>query len=194
MSSGGLGNVPTTWSVVQTGDYNGDGRSDLLWRDSSGNTAIHERNECSVISGSRKHSHHLDSAIRQDARRAPCPAALSRKASGPGKSSATVPSQPDVHDRQSGSSSYWMRKDARSKSPRPPDACVRMVPERAPSAADAFCGLAAVWDPLRETHRRVSKAHRSRARSEFTRRFSTAEPPAIVAEMAKRLRSRPASR
>ncbi len=38
--SGGLGNVGTTWSVAQTGDYNGDGTSDILWRDTSGNTAI----------------------------------------------------------------------------------------------------------------------------------------------------------
>jgi hypothetical protein len=26
--------------VAETGDYNGDGRSDILWRDTSGNTAI----------------------------------------------------------------------------------------------------------------------------------------------------------
>jgi hypothetical protein len=31
----------TSWrSIAQTGDYNGDGMSDLLWRDTSGNTAI----------------------------------------------------------------------------------------------------------------------------------------------------------
>jgi hypothetical protein len=36
LSAGGLGNVPTAWSIVQTGDYNGDGTSDLLWRDSGG--------------------------------------------------------------------------------------------------------------------------------------------------------------
>jgi len=40
LSAGGLGNVPTTWSIAQTGDYNGDGMSDLLWRDMSGNTAM----------------------------------------------------------------------------------------------------------------------------------------------------------
>ncbi len=35
-----LGNVPSTWSIVGTGDFNGDGNTDLLWRDTSGNTAI----------------------------------------------------------------------------------------------------------------------------------------------------------
>jgi hypothetical protein len=32
-----LGNVPTTWTIVQTGDYNGDGFSDILWMDNLGN-------------------------------------------------------------------------------------------------------------------------------------------------------------
>ena len=50
LAAGGLGNVPTTWSIVQTGDYNGDGKSDLLWRDTSGNTAIWFMNGLSVAS------------------------------------------------------------------------------------------------------------------------------------------------
>jgi hypothetical protein len=29
LTAGALGNVPTTWSIVQTGDYNDDGMSDL---------------------------------------------------------------------------------------------------------------------------------------------------------------------
>ncbi len=29
-------NVPTDWSVVGTGDFNGDGNSDILWRSSEG--------------------------------------------------------------------------------------------------------------------------------------------------------------
>ena len=40
LSAGGLGNIATTWSIVQTGDYDGNGKSDLLWRDNVGNTAI----------------------------------------------------------------------------------------------------------------------------------------------------------
>jgi hypothetical protein len=30
-----LASVPTTWSVVGTGDFNGDGRDDILWRNST---------------------------------------------------------------------------------------------------------------------------------------------------------------
>jgi hypothetical protein len=34
-------NVPTNWSLALIGDYDGDGMSDLLWRDnSSGNNAV----------------------------------------------------------------------------------------------------------------------------------------------------------
>jgi hypothetical protein len=28
------------WSIAETGDFNGDGQSDLLWHDTSGNVAI----------------------------------------------------------------------------------------------------------------------------------------------------------
>jgi hypothetical protein len=38
--TGGLGNISITWSIAQTGDYDGDGMTDLLWRDTSGNTSI----------------------------------------------------------------------------------------------------------------------------------------------------------
>jgi hypothetical protein len=36
----GIGNVPVTFSLAATGDYNGDGLSDLLWRDTGGNTFL----------------------------------------------------------------------------------------------------------------------------------------------------------
>jgi hypothetical protein len=50
LSAGGIGNVPTTWTMAQTGDFNGDGKSDLLWRDSSGNTSIWFMNGVAVAS------------------------------------------------------------------------------------------------------------------------------------------------
>jgi hypothetical protein len=37
----GLGNLPTaTWTLAGVGDFNGDGQSDLLWTDTSGNYSI----------------------------------------------------------------------------------------------------------------------------------------------------------
>ena len=44
-----LGNVPTTWSVVGTGDFNGDGYGDVLWRDTSGNLGIWFMNGTSIV-------------------------------------------------------------------------------------------------------------------------------------------------
>jgi len=31
-----LTNIPTSWHVADVGDYNGDGRDDILWRSDSG--------------------------------------------------------------------------------------------------------------------------------------------------------------
>jgi len=39
-SGAGVGSAPTSWSIVETGDFNGDGKSDILWQDTSGNVAI----------------------------------------------------------------------------------------------------------------------------------------------------------
>jgi poly(3-hydroxybutyrate) depolymerase len=50
LSSGAIGTVPTTWSIVGQRDFNGDGTADLLWRDSGGNTAIWFMNGTAVSS------------------------------------------------------------------------------------------------------------------------------------------------
>ena len=50
IASGGLGNVPTTWSLVGQRDFDGDGEADLLWRDTSGNTSIWFMNGATVAS------------------------------------------------------------------------------------------------------------------------------------------------
>jgi hypothetical protein len=50
LSAGGLGNIPTNWSIVQTGDYNSDGMSDLLWRDKLGDTSMWFMNGTSIAS------------------------------------------------------------------------------------------------------------------------------------------------
>jgi glycosyl hydrolase family 113/VCBS repeat protein/FG-GAP repeat protein len=40
LSTTGLGGVPTSWNIAATGDFNGDGKSDILWRNSNGDTSI----------------------------------------------------------------------------------------------------------------------------------------------------------
>jgi hypothetical protein len=50
LSAGGVGSVPTTWSIALVGDYNGDGKSDLLWRDNLGNIAMWFMNGVTVSS------------------------------------------------------------------------------------------------------------------------------------------------
>jgi hypothetical protein len=50
LSSAGVASVPIAWSVAGTGDFNGDGMGDLLWRDTSGNTAIWLMNGTTVTS------------------------------------------------------------------------------------------------------------------------------------------------
>jgi hypothetical protein len=45
-----LGQVPTTGSVAETGDFNGDGVSDIPWIDTSGDLGIWLMNGLSVSS------------------------------------------------------------------------------------------------------------------------------------------------
>jgi hypothetical protein len=45
-----LGNVPLTWTIAQTGDYNGDGFSDILWTDKAGDIGAWFMNGTSIAS------------------------------------------------------------------------------------------------------------------------------------------------
>jgi L-ascorbate oxidase len=49
-----VGNVPANWSIVGTGDFDGDGdgKSDILWHDTSGNVAIWEMNGTNIVNAS----------------------------------------------------------------------------------------------------------------------------------------------
>lgn len=45
-----LGNLPLSWSIAQTGDFNGDGNTDILWEDNSGNVAAWLMNGADILS------------------------------------------------------------------------------------------------------------------------------------------------
>jgi hypothetical protein len=49
-TAGALGNIPATFSIVQTGDYNGGGMSDIMWQDNLGNTSMWFMNGAAVTS------------------------------------------------------------------------------------------------------------------------------------------------
>ena len=46
-----LGAVPANWHIAGTGDFNGDGKSDILWRNDAGTVAIWNMNDGTVLSG-----------------------------------------------------------------------------------------------------------------------------------------------
>jgi FG-GAP repeat len=41
--------VPTHWSIAGTGDFNGDGYSDILWRNTNGDVVIWLMNGTTVL-------------------------------------------------------------------------------------------------------------------------------------------------
>ncbi len=43
-------NVPPSWTIIGTGDFNGDGETDILWRNANGDVAIWLMNGTQVIS------------------------------------------------------------------------------------------------------------------------------------------------
>jgi hypothetical protein len=49
IGAGSVGNPGPSWHVMGVGDYNNDGRSDILFQSSSGEVAIWELNGTSVI-------------------------------------------------------------------------------------------------------------------------------------------------
>jgi hypothetical protein len=63
-SAVGLGNIPTTWSITLVGDYNSDGMSDLLWRDTH-RDLVHERRRDIINRCYRQRPDELDRSIGQ---------------------------------------------------------------------------------------------------------------------------------
>jgi serralysin len=49
IGAAGLGNPGPDWHLMGAGDYNHDGRSDILWQNSSGEVVTWEMNGASVI-------------------------------------------------------------------------------------------------------------------------------------------------
>jgi hypothetical protein len=45
-----LGNPPTSWHIAETGDFNSNGKSDVLWVDNTGNVGIWFMNGTNVAS------------------------------------------------------------------------------------------------------------------------------------------------
>ena len=60
--------MPSNWTIVGTGDFNGDGKSDILWRDTSGTVAIWLMNGFANVGsgGSRNGANHWSVAETGD--------------------------------------------------------------------------------------------------------------------------------
>ena len=41
--------MPADWHIAKTGDYNGDGKSDILWRNDAGATAIWDIDDGAIL-------------------------------------------------------------------------------------------------------------------------------------------------
>ena len=50
MSALGVGSLPIDWSIAQTGDFNGDGKSDLLWHNDDGSVALWLMDSATIVS------------------------------------------------------------------------------------------------------------------------------------------------
>ena len=44
-------NPGPSWKAIGTGDFNGDGKSDILWQNADGQAAIWEMNGTNILSG-----------------------------------------------------------------------------------------------------------------------------------------------
>jgi hypothetical protein len=49
IGAGSRGNPGPSWHIMGTGDYNHDGKADILWQNSSGAVAVWEMNGTSVL-------------------------------------------------------------------------------------------------------------------------------------------------
>jgi hypothetical protein len=45
-----FGGVPLAWSIAMTGDFDGDGKSDIMWRHASGTVGMWIMNGSQVVS------------------------------------------------------------------------------------------------------------------------------------------------
>jgi hypothetical protein len=50
LSAGFIATVPSPWFVAGTGDFNGDGKADIVWSNGSGNTSVWLMSSTSILS------------------------------------------------------------------------------------------------------------------------------------------------